>query len=301
MNQLIAALPNDELQRLYPLLEPIELTLGRVLYDVGSSPGYVWFPTDGIVSLVAQTGSGSTSEIAVVGNEGVVGVGLLMGGETMLNRAVVQRAGRGLRLAASVFRAALYPSSPVLRLLLRYTQALMAQLGQVAVCNRHHNVRQQLCRWMLMSLDRLPGNELVTTQLRIASMLGVRREGVTEAALQLQRDGLIRCSRGRILVVDRKGLERQCCECYAVVSNEYGRLLPSQQPGLRHWPATGHAAEAPPAKPATHRRTGPGASHHHTRACQSGAGQNGAGQNGAGQRAATVHGAHGDDSHRHGH
>lgn len=237
MNQLIAALPSDVLQRWQALLEPVELSVGSVLYEIGSSPSHVYFPTDGIVSLRSLTGAGASSEIAVVGNEGVVGIGLFLGGDTMPNRAVVQRAGRGLRLEASAIRREFYPSSPVMRLLLRYTQALISQVGQIAVCNRLHALHQQLCRWLLMSLDRLPGNELVTTQMLIAQMLGVRREGVTEAALQLRRDGLIRYSRGRILVADRAGLERQCCECYAVVSNEYRRLLPVQHRGLH----CGHA------------------------------------------------------------
>ena len=257
MNQLIAALPAELLQRWQPMLEPVELSAGSVLYEAGSSPSHVYFPTDGIISLLSMTGAGASSEVAVVGNEGVVGIGLFMGGGTMPNRAVVQRAGRGMLLEASVIRREFYASSPVMRLLLRYTQALISQVGQIAVCNRLHALRQQLCRWLLMSLDRLPGNELVTTQLLIAQMLGVRREGVTEAASQLRRDGLIHYTRGRILVADRAGLERQCCECYAVVSKEYRRLLPVAHRALQCGHATGHVVATPIGQSAVLHRTWP--------------------------------------------
>ena len=255
MNQLIHALPAELLQRWQPLLQPVELSAGSVLYEVGSSPSHVYFPTDSIISLLSMTDAGASSEVAVVGNEGVVGIGLFMGGGTMPNRAVVQRAGRGMLLEASIIRREFYSSSPVMRLLLRYTQALISQVGQIAVCNRLHALRQQLCRWLLMSLDRLQGNELITTQLLIAQMLGVRREGVTEAASQLRRDGLIHYSRGRILITDRAGLERQCCECYAVVSKEYRRLLPVQHRALHCDHPAGHVFARPTGHSAVQHRT----------------------------------------------
>jgi CRP-like cAMP-binding protein len=188
----------------------------------------VYFPTTAIVSLLYVMENGASAEIAVVGHEGVVGISLFMGGESTPSRAVVQSAGQGLRLRANVIKQEFEQAGPAMHLLLRYTQALITQMAQTAVCNRHHSLDQQLCRWLLLSLDRLPGNELVMTQELIANMLGVRREGVTEAALKLQKIGLIRYSRGRISVLDRPGLEQRTCECYAVVKKEYDRLLPDQ-------------------------------------------------------------------------
>ena len=223
-NQLLAALPAAEWQRWMPQLEAIELPLGKVLYESGSTLSHAYFPTTAIVSLLYVLENGSSAEIAVVGNEGLVGISLFMGGESTPSRAVVQSAGKGLRLPAQVIKDE-FKHAPVLHLLLRYTQALITQMSQTAVCNRHHSLDQQLCRWLLLSLDRLQGNELVMTQELISNMLGVRREGVTEAALQLQASGLIRYSRGRIVVLDRPGLEKRTCECYGVVKKEYDRLL----------------------------------------------------------------------------
>ena len=216
-NHLLAALPPAEWRRWQPLLEPVDMPLGRVLYESGLSLTHVYFPVDSIVSLLYVMEDGASAEIAVVGNEGLVGVSLFMGGETTPSRAVVQSGGRGFRLAANAMKSEFNRAGPVLHLLLRYTQALITQMAQTAVCNRHHSLDQQLCRWLLLSLDRLRGNELVMTQELIANMLGVRREGVTEAALKLQASGMIRYSRGRIKVLDRRGLEARTCECYAVV------------------------------------------------------------------------------------
>jgi CRP-like cAMP-binding protein len=225
-NHLLAALAQPEWERWAPLLEEVELPLGRVLYESGLPLAHVYFPIDSIVSLLYVMENGSSAEIAVVGNEGLVGISLFMGGETTPSRAVVQSAGRGFRLAAQDVKNEFNLAGPVLHLLLRYTQALITQMAQTAVCNRHHSLDQQLCRWLLLSLDRLPGNELRMTQELIANMLGVRREGVTEAALKLQAAGLIRYARGQISVLDRPGLELRTCECYAVVKKEYDRLLP---------------------------------------------------------------------------
>jgi CRP-like cAMP-binding protein len=225
-NQLLAALPGDELTRWQQQLELVDLPLGLVLYESGSQLSHVYFPSTAIVSLLYVTEHGESAEIAVVGNEGVVGISLFMGGETTPNRAVVQSAGLGWRLKAQAIKFEFNRSVPVMHLLLRYTQALITQMAQTAVCNRHHSVDQQLCRWLLMSLDRHLGNELTVTQELIANMLGVRREGVTEAALKLQRAGLISYARGHVKVLDRPGLERRTCECYAVVRMEYARLLP---------------------------------------------------------------------------
>jgi CRP-like cAMP-binding protein len=188
----------------------------------------VYFPTDAIVSLLYVMEDGASAEIAVVGHEGVVGIALFMGGESTPSRAVVQSAGHGFRLRSQLIKDEFERAGPVMHLLLRYTQALITQMAQTAVCNRHHSLDQQLCRWLLLSLDRLPGSELKMTQELIANMLGVRREGVTEAALRLQQAGLIRYSRGHITVLDRAGLEQRTCECYAVVKNEYERLLPDK-------------------------------------------------------------------------
>jgi len=226
-NELLAALPDAEWQRWAPQLEWVDMPLGQVLYESGSTLAHVYFPTTAIVSLLYVMENGASAEIAVVGHEGVVGISLFMGGESTPSRAVVQSAGQGFRLTAETIKEE-FKRAPVLHLLLRYTQALITQMAQTAVCNRHHSLDQQLCRWLLLSLDRLQGNELVMTQELIANMLGVRREGVTEGALKLQHLGLIRYSRGRITVLDRPGLEQRTCECYAVVKKEYDRLLPDK-------------------------------------------------------------------------
>jgi CRP-like cAMP-binding protein len=225
-NQLLAALPAQEFERWHPHLEAVTLSLGQVLYESGDAMRYVYFPTTAIVSLLYVMEDGASAEIAVVGLEGMVGVSLFMGGESTPSRAVVQSAGQGFQLRAQVMKDEFNRAGPVLHLLLRYTQALITQMAQTAVCNRHHSLHQQLCRWLLLSLDRLRGNELVMTQDLIANMLGVRREGVTEGALRLQKAGIIRYARGRITVLDRAGLEQATCECYAVVKKEYDRLLP---------------------------------------------------------------------------
>ena len=225
-NHLLAALPEGEWQRWLPQLEWVDLPLGQVLYESGATMSHVYFPTTAIVSLLYVMENGSSAEIAVVGNEGIVGIALFMGGGTTPSRAVVQSAGQGFRLKASAVREEFDRAGPVMHLLLRYTQALITQMAQTAVCNRHHTLDQQLCRWLLLSLDRLQGSELVMTQELIANMLGVRREGVTESALKLQSAGLIRYARGHISVLDRAKLEGRTCECYAVVKREYDRLLP---------------------------------------------------------------------------
>ena len=225
-NHLLAALPDTELHRWLPLLEPVDLPLGLVLYESGRTLSHVYFPTNAIISLLFVLEDGDSAEIAVVGNEGVVGISLFMGGESTPSRAVVQSAGRGYRLSSHAIKEAFGRNGPVMHLMLRYTQALITQMAQTAVCNRHHTLDKQLCRWLLLSMDRLQGNELVMTQELIANMLGVRREGVTEAALKLQAGGLIQYARGHITVLDRPGLERRTCECYAVVKKEYDRLLP---------------------------------------------------------------------------
>jgi CRP-like cAMP-binding protein len=227
-NRLLAALPEAEWLRWQPYLEQVNMPLGKVLYESGGKLSHVYFPTTAIVSLLYVMEDGSTAEIAVVGHDGVVGVSLFMGGESTTSRAVVQSAGCGYRLKSSLMMQEFNRGGPVLHLLLRYTQALITQMAQTAVCNRHHSLDQQLCRWLLLSLDRLKTHELVITQELIASMLGVRREGVTEAAGNLQKDGLIRYRRGHITVLDRGGLERRSCECYAVVKKEYERLLPAK-------------------------------------------------------------------------
>ncbi len=225
-NSLLAALPSAEWLRIAPLLEEVDLPLGLVLHESGGRLSHVHFPINAIVSLLYVLKDGDSAEIAVVGNEGVVGIALFMGGETTPRRAVVQSAGKGYRLRAADIKEEFARSGAVLHLLLRYTLALMTQMAQTAVCNRHHSLDQQLCRWLLLSLDRLTGNELAMTQELIANMLGVRREGVTEAALKLQKLGLIKYARGRITVLERAGLEERTCECYAVVKDEYDRLLP---------------------------------------------------------------------------
>jgi len=225
-NHLLAVLPADERERLFPHLEFVPMPLGDVLYESGRELRHVYFPTTSIVSLLYVLIDGASAEIAVVGNEGIVGVSLFMGGETTPSRAVVQSAGHAYRLKGQLLKDEFYRGGEMQRLLLRYTQALLTQMAQTAVCNRHHSLDQQLCRWLLLSLDRLPSNELVMTQELIANMLGVRREGVTEAAGNLQRDGLVDYRRGHITVRNRPGLEARACECYAVVKREFDRLLP---------------------------------------------------------------------------
>ena len=225
-NHLLDALPASDYARLAPHLEPIPMGLGDVLYESGAKLRYVYFPTTCIVSLLYVMEDGASAEIAIVGNEGILGISLFMGGDTTPSRAVVQSAGQGLRLRADLLKNEFGRFGPMMHLLLRYTQALITQMAQTAVCNRHHTVDQQLCRWLLLSLDRLTSNELSMTQELIANMLGVRREGVTEAAGKLQHAGLIQYSRGRITVLDRPGLEARSCECYLVVKAEFDRLLP---------------------------------------------------------------------------
>jgi len=228
-NHLLEALPASVQARLLQQLEPIQMPLGSVLYESGGTLTHVYFPTTAIVSLLYVMENGASAEIAVVGNEGIVGISLFMGGESTPSRAVVQSAGQGFRLKSAIMKDEF--NGPMLHLLLRYTQALITQMAQTAVCNRHHSLDQQLCRWLLLSLDRLHGNELVMTQELIANMLGVRREGVTEGAMKLQQAGLIQYARGRISVLDRMGLEKRTCECYAVVKKEYDRLLPAKAAG----------------------------------------------------------------------
>lgn len=225
-NRLLRALPAADFQRLAPLLELVAMPLGQVLYESGSLLRHVYFPTDCIVSLLYVMEDGASAEIAVVGNEGMVGVALFMGGETTPSRALVQSAGYAYRLKGQYLKEEFTRASAFQHLLLRYTQALLTQMAQTAVCNRHHTVDQQLCRWLLLSLDRLSSNKLSMTQELIANMLGVRREGVTEAAGKLQAANLIHYSRGQITVLNRDGLEARVCECYKVVKNELDRLLP---------------------------------------------------------------------------
>lgn len=232
-NRLLAALPDEEYERLLPNLEQVPMPLGQVLYESGEQMRHVYFPLDAIVSMLYVMEDGASAEIAVVGNEGVVGVSLFMGGETTPSRAVVQSAGHAYRLKGQLLKDIFHRAGGrrvgvFHNLLLRYTQALLTQMSQTAVCNRHHSLDQQFCRWLLLSLDRLPTNELVMTQELIANMLGVRRESVTEAAGNVQRAGLIEYHRGRIIVLDRAGLEERVCECYAVVKKEFDRLLPER-------------------------------------------------------------------------
>jgi len=226
-NQLLAKLPPEDYERLRPNLDPTPLPLGTVIYESGGRQEYVYFPTDSIVSLLQVMQDGTSAEIAVVGNEGIVGFALFMGGQSSPSRGVVQNAGQAHRLKASNLKAEFERGGALQHILLRYTQALITQMSQTAVCNRLHSVEQQLCRWLLLSLDRLPSNELIMTQALIANMLGVRRAGVTEAAGKLQADGLITYSRGRITVLDRPRLEKRVCECYSVVKRESDRLFPS--------------------------------------------------------------------------
>jgi CRP-like cAMP-binding protein len=225
-NHLLDALPAAERARLFPKLELVPMALGQSVSEPGKVMHHVYFPTTCIISLLYVMEDGASAEIAVVGNEGIVGVSLFMGGETTTSRAVVQSAGYAYRLTGQLLKDTFVRAGPIQRLLLRYAQALLTQMSQTAVCNRHHRLDQQLCRWLLLSLDRLPSNELTMTQELIANMLGVRREGVTEAAGELQREGLIKYSRGHITVLDRPGLEVRVCECYKVVKAEMDRLLP---------------------------------------------------------------------------
>jgi CRP-like cAMP-binding protein len=227
-NHLLAALPQDQWKRWLPHLEHVDMPLGQVLYEPGSTLSHVYFPTTAIISLLYVMQNGESAEIAVVGNEGVVGVSLFMGGESTPSRALVQSAGGAFRLTAALMKEEFYRGGPVLHLLLRYTQALITQMVQTAACNKHHSLDQQLCRWLLLSLDRLQGTEMVMTQQLIANMMGVPREGATEGALKLQNAGLIDYTEGRIRVLDREGLEKRTCECYAVVRKEYDRLLPDK-------------------------------------------------------------------------
>lgn len=224
-NHILAALPAEDCERLFRHLELVPLPLGHSLYESGMEMRHVYFPTTAIVSLLYVMESGASAEIAVVGNEGIIGVSLFMGGETTPSRGVVQSAGHAYRLSGQLIKDEFHRGGAMQHLLLRYTQALLTQMAQTAVCNRHHSLDQQLCRWLLLSMDRLPGNELRMTQELIANMLGVRREGVTEAAGKLHSAGLIEYHRGRITVLDRVGLEARACECYAVVKKESDRLL----------------------------------------------------------------------------
>jgi len=225
-NHLLAALPADVQKRLFPELEWVELPYGKVLYESGSKMRHVYFPIEGIVSLLYVMESGASAEVSVVGNEGFIGMALLMGAESTPSQAVVQSAGSAYRLDGQRFNDELNRHGDVQVLLLRYAQALITQMSQTAVCNRHHSIDQQLCRWLLLALDRIPGRQLTMTQELMASMLGVRREGITEAAGKLQQEGAISYRRGLITVLDRPKLEKLCCECYAVVRKETDRLLP---------------------------------------------------------------------------
>ena len=225
-NRLLAALHAEAQERLFPHLEVTRLALGDVLYESGDAMRHVYFPTDSIISLLYVMENGASAEISVVGNEGLVGIALFMGGESTPSRALVQSAGYAFRLSARRLKAEFNRHGEMLVLMLRYTQSLITQMAQTAVCNRHHSIDQQLCRWLLLSLDRLPGDRIVMTQELIANMLGVRREGVTAAARTLQKKGVIKYHRGDITVLDRPRLEKLCCECYDVVRRETDRLLP---------------------------------------------------------------------------
>ena len=224
-NYLLAAMVDAEFDRLAPHLELIPMLLGDVLYESGGKLQHVYFPTTSIVSLQYELENGASSEIAGVGNEGLLGISLFMGGNTTLSRAVIQTGGHGYRLRSQILMDEFNRAGPLMRLLLRYTQALITQMSQTAICNRHHSMDQQLCRWLLLTLDRVTRNDLTITQEQIANMLGVRREGITEAAGKLQDAGLIRCRRGQITLVNRAGLENAVCECYGVVKKEFARLL----------------------------------------------------------------------------
>ena len=225
-NKLLAALPKVELLRLAPELDDVELHHGQALYESGTATSYVYFPTTAIVSTVYEFEDGAMAETAIVGSEGLVGIAVFMGGDSRLGRAVVLNPGHAFRMRAQALKEEFQRAGPLMHLLLHYTQALITQIAQTAACNRHHSLDQRLCRWLLLSLDRMEGNDVGITQELIANMLGVRREGVTAAAQQLQKLGLIHCTRGHIAVLNRRGLEQRACECYAVVRKEYERLLP---------------------------------------------------------------------------
>ncbi|HEY3783806.1 MAG TPA: Crp/Fnr family transcriptional regulator [Steroidobacteraceae bacterium] len=240
-NHILHALPQPERDRLFPYLKLVALPLGKVLYESGDTLRHIYFPTDSIISLLYVLKDGASAEIAVVGNDGAIGVALFMGGETTTNRAIVQSAGSAYRLTGARLKREFERHGEMLHILLRYTQALITQMTQTAVCNRHHSVDQQLCRWLLLSLDRLSSDELTMTQELISNMLGVRREGVTEAAGKLQKLGVISYHRGRIKVLDRPRLEELSCECYSVVKQETDRLLPLRSPAR---PSLTRAAQA---------------------------------------------------------
>ena len=225
-NHLLAALPADVRNRLFPELELVDMPYGKVLYESGDTMQHVYFPIDSIVSLLYIMESGASAEVSVVGNEGFVGMALLMGGDSTPSQAIVQSAGHAYRLQAQLFKQEFHRHGEMQVLLLRYTQALITQMTQTAVCNRHHSVEQQLCRWLLLCLDRVPGAQLHMTQELMSNMLGVRREGITEAAGNLQKHGAIKIGRGRITVLDRRVIEKYSCECYAVVRKETDRLMP---------------------------------------------------------------------------
>lgn len=229
-NHLLAALSTEVQNRLFPSLELVELPLGKVLYESGDTPRYVYFPIDSIVSLLYVMEDGASAEVSVVGKEGFIGIALFMGGESTSSQAIVQSAGYAYMLLGQRFKDEIHRHGELQVLLLRYTQALITQMTQTAVCNRHHSIEQQLCRWLLLCLDRLPNNRVIMTQELMASMLGVRREGITEAAGKLQKQGAIEYNRGEIRVLDRLKLERLCCECYAVVRKETDRLMPFPTP-----------------------------------------------------------------------
>ena len=229
-NQLLAALSSAERERIFPHLRLVAMPLGKVLYESGDVLQHVYFPIDSIVSLLYVLENGASAEISVVGNEGLIGIALFMGGETTPSRAIVQSAGQAYRLIGRHLKDEFHRNGPMQLISLRYTQALITQMAQTAVCNRHHSVDQQLCRWLLLSLDRLSSNQLTMTQELIANMLGVRREGVTEAAGKLHKLGIIRYARGKITVMNRPVLEKRCCECYAVVKKESDRLRPPPTP-----------------------------------------------------------------------
>jgi CRP-like cAMP-binding protein len=243
-NYLLATLSAAERERVYPHLQLVTMPLGKVLYESGDVLRHVYFPTDSIISLLYVLADGASAEISVVGNEGLIGIALFMGGETTPSRAIVQSAGHAYRLIGQHLKDEFHRNGDMQLLLLRYTQALITQMCQTAVCNRHHSVDQQLCRWLLLSLDRLSSNQLTMTQELIANMLGVRREGVTEAAGKLHKLGVIRYARGQITVLDRPKLEKLCCECYAVVKKESDRLLPRPDPKPRRGPGAKPAASA---------------------------------------------------------
>jgi CRP-like cAMP-binding protein len=243
-NHLLGALSPAERERIYPHLRLVPMPLGKVLYESGDVLRHVYFPTDSIVSLLYVLADGASAEISVVGNEGLIGIALFMGGETTPSRAIVQSAGHAYRLIGQQLKGEFHRNGEMQLLLLRYTQALITQMAQTAVCNRHHSVDQQLCRWLLLSLDRLSSNQLTMTQELIANMLGVRREGVTEAAGKLHKLGVIQYARGQITVLDRPKLEQLCCECYAVVKKETDRLLPRALPSQPRGPQADLAAGA---------------------------------------------------------